>query len=61
MRLPKGFLASGVRAGIRKNRPDLALLVAAKGANAAALFTKNEFQAAPVVLGASDLNQAEGA
>ena len=50
MKLPKGFLASGVRAGIRKKRPDLGLIVAADGANAAAVFTKNPFQAAPVVL-----------
>jgi glutamate N-acetyltransferase/amino-acid N-acetyltransferase len=60
VRLPKGFLASGVRAGIRKKRPDLALLVAAKGANAAALFTRNRFQAAPVVLGAADLKRSGG-
>jgi glutamate N-acetyltransferase/amino-acid N-acetyltransferase len=50
VRLPKGFLASGVRAGIRKKRPDLGLIVADDGANAAAVFTKNRFQAAPVVL-----------
>ena len=31
VRLPKGFLASGVRAGIRKKRPDVALLVAEGG------------------------------
>ncbi|HEX7528155.1 MAG TPA: bifunctional ornithine acetyltransferase/N-acetylglutamate synthase, partial [Thermoanaerobaculia bacterium] len=60
MRLPKGFLASGVRAGIRKKRPDLALLVAMKGANAAALFTKNQFLAAPVVLGSADLRRSGG-
>jgi len=60
MRLPKGFLASGVRAGIRKKRPDLALFVAEKGANAAALFTKNRFQAAPVVLGRRDLARSRG-
>ncbi|MGA7991017.1 MAG: bifunctional ornithine acetyltransferase/N-acetylglutamate synthase, partial [Thermoanaerobaculia bacterium] len=60
MRLPKGFLASGVRAGLRGKRPDLALLVAEKGANAAALFTKNRFQAAPVVLGRADLERSGG-
>jgi glutamate N-acetyltransferase/amino-acid N-acetyltransferase len=60
VKLPKGFLASGVRAGIRKKRPDLALFVAEKGANAAALFTKNRFQAAPVVLGAQDLKRSGG-
>jgi glutamate N-acetyltransferase/amino-acid N-acetyltransferase len=60
VRLPKGFLASGVRAGIRKKRPDLALLVAEGGANAAALFTRNRFQAAPVVLAKGDLERSGG-
>ena len=44
MKLPKGFVASGVRAGIRKKRPDVALIVAENGANAAAVFTKNRFR-----------------
>ncbi|HEV3486954.1 MAG TPA: bifunctional glutamate N-acetyltransferase/amino-acid acetyltransferase ArgJ [Vicinamibacterales bacterium] len=60
MKLPKGFLASGVRAGIRKKRPDLGLIVAEDGANAAAVFTKNRFQAAPVVLSKSALKKSGG-
>ena len=60
MKLPKGFLASGVRAGIRKKRPDLGLIVAEKGANAAAVFTQNRFQAAPVVLAKSALKKSGG-
>lgn len=60
MRLPKGFLASGVRAGIRKKRPDLGLIVAPDGANAAAVFTKNKFQAAPVTLSKSALKASGG-
>lgn len=60
MKLPKGFLASGVRAGIRKKRPDLGLIVAEDGANAAAVFTKNRFQAAPVVLSKSALKRSGG-
>ena len=60
MKLPKGFLASGVRAGIRKKRPDLGLIVAEGGANAAAVFTKNRFQAAPVVLSRSALKASGG-
>jgi glutamate N-acetyltransferase/amino-acid N-acetyltransferase len=60
MRLPKGFLASGVRAGIRKKRPDLGLIVAPDGANAAAVFTKNRFQAAPVTLSKSALKNSGG-
>lgn len=60
MKLPKGFLASGVRAGIRKKRPDLGLIVAEGGANAAAVFTQNKFQAAPVVLSKSALKKSGG-
>jgi glutamate N-acetyltransferase / amino-acid N-acetyltransferase len=60
LKLPKGFLASGVRAGIRKKRPDLGLIVAPDGANAAAVFTQNQFQAAPVVLSKSALKKSGG-
>jgi glutamate N-acetyltransferase/amino-acid N-acetyltransferase len=60
MKLPKGFLASGVRAGIRKKRPDLGLIVAENGATAAAVFTKNRFQAAPVLLSKRALKQSGG-
>ncbi len=60
MRLPKGFVASGVRAGIRKKRPDLGMIVAADGATAAAVFTLNKFQAAPVVLSKSALKKSGG-
>jgi glutamate N-acetyltransferase/amino-acid N-acetyltransferase len=60
MKLPKGFLASGVRAGIRKKRPDLGLIVASDGANAAAVFTKNAFQAAPVVLAKQAIKKSGG-
>ena len=60
MRLPKGFLASGIRAGIRKKRPDLGLIVAPDGAMAAAVFTKNQFQAAPVTLSKSALKKTGG-
>ena len=60
MKLPKGFLASGVRAGIRKKRPDLGLIVAPDGATAAAVFTQNRFQAAPVVLSKASLKKSGG-
>ena len=60
MKLPKGFVASGVRAGIRKKRPDLGMIVAPDGANAAAVFTKNRFQAAPVVLSKASLKRSGG-
>src|SRR5687768_10859963 len=60
MKLPKGFVASGVRAGIRKKRPDLGLIVAPDGASAAAVFTQNKFQAAPVVLSKAALKRTGG-
>ncbi|MEK6372701.1 MAG: bifunctional glutamate N-acetyltransferase/amino-acid acetyltransferase ArgJ [Acidobacteriota bacterium] len=60
MKLPKGFLASGVRAGIRKKRPDLGLIVAPDGASAAAVFTQNRFQAAPVLLSKTALKKSGG-
>lgn len=60
MKLPKGFLASGIRAGIRKKRPDLGLIVAPGGATAAAVFTKNRFQAAPVTLSKNALKKTGG-
>jgi glutamate N-acetyltransferase/amino-acid N-acetyltransferase len=60
VRLPRGFSASGIRAGIRKKRPDLALIVADDGANAAAVFTRNLFQAAPVVLSQAALKKSGG-
>ena len=60
MRLPRGFLAAGVRSGVRKSRPDLALIVAEKGATAAALFTRNRFPAAPVVLSRAALKKSGG-
>ena len=46
----KGFLASGVIAGLKASgRPDLALVVNRTGRAAAAVFTTNEFKAAPVL------------
>ncbi|KAH6611549.1 hypothetical protein Trco_001569 [Trichoderma cornu-damae] len=48
---PKGFLASGVWVGVKPgntSKPDLALLTSDRPASAAAVFTKNKFQAAPV-------------
>jgi len=46
---PKGFLANGVRAGIKESgRPDLALLYSEVPAVAAGAFTANRFQASPV-------------
>ncbi|MDH7481882.1 MAG: bifunctional glutamate N-acetyltransferase/amino-acid acetyltransferase ArgJ [Armatimonadota bacterium] len=45
---PKGFLAAGVRAGIKEKGEDLALIVSEQPASIAGVFTKNVFKAAPV-------------
>ena len=56
IRLPGGFSFSAVAAGIKvSGRPDLALVEAADGATAAALFTKNRVVAAPVEVGRAAL------
>lgn len=48
---PKGFLAAGLHCGIKKSgKQDLALLYCPTGAKAAAVFTTNAIEAAPVTL-----------
>jgi len=48
---PKGFRASGVACGIKKNeQPDLALLVSEVEASAAGVVTTNRIKAAPIVV-----------
>ncbi len=48
--LPVGFRAMGIHCGIKKMKKDLALIVSDVPAVAAAVFTQNRVQAAPVVL-----------
>ena len=48
---PKGFLAAGVRCGIKKSgKNDLGLLVCPAGAKAAAVFTTNKIVSAGVAV-----------
>ena len=48
---PKGFKAAGIAAGIKKSgKLDLALIVSDVPANAAAVFTTNQYQAAPIIV-----------
>ncbi len=48
----KGFSFAGIHAGIKKNgRKDLGLIFCDRPATAAAVFTKNQVKAAPVILG----------
>ena len=58
---PSGFRAAGVSAGIKANgNLDLALIVSDTPATAAAVFTINRAQAAPVTLSREHLQQSGG-
>ena len=53
---PEGFLANGVKAGIKKSgRKDLALIFSEVPAISAAAFTTNRFQASPVKISRAHL------
>jgi glutamate N-acetyltransferase / amino-acid N-acetyltransferase len=59
--LPKGFEWGAVKAGIKASgKMDLAAAVATKGANGAAMFTKNQVVAAPVTVGRKHLVSTGG-
>ena len=61
MILPLGYRYSSVYAGIRKNnRDDLGLIVSDTPASAAAVFTQNRVQAAPVKLARAHLKRSRG-
>ena len=61
---PQGFSVSGTYVGVKpsnKKHPDLALFASDPPANAAAVFTTNKFQAAPVQVSREILQQRGGA
>ena len=59
--LPLGFVWGAVKAGIKASgKMDLAAAVAVKGANGAAMFTKNQVVAAPVTVGRKHLTATGG-
>ncbi len=55
----RGFVASGVHAGIRKSGPDLALVRSGPRAVGGAVWTTNRILAAPVVVSKRHLEAAE--
>jgi glutamate N-acetyltransferase/amino-acid N-acetyltransferase len=57
---PSGFRAAGVRAGIKPNGLDLALVVSDRQASAAAVFTTNRVQGAPVIVSREHLVRSAG-
>ncbi len=50
VKMPRGFLFSGIRCGIKKKRRDLGIIISEEPATVAAVFTKNKFRAAPVIV-----------
>jgi glutamate N-acetyltransferase / amino-acid N-acetyltransferase len=60
---PRGFLVSGIHVGVKKNPRllDLAVITSQSPINAAAVFTTNQFQAAPILVSKRILEQYGGA
>lgn len=60
---PRGFLASGIHVGVKPTNthyPDLALIASDTPCSAAAVFTQNKFQAAPVLVSRETIQQRNG-
>src|SRR5438105_6198933 len=61
LHIPKGFSFSAVASGVKASgKPDLALAECTGGVNAAALFTRNQVIAAPLVVGKKHLRASSG-
>jgi glutamate N-acetyltransferase / amino-acid N-acetyltransferase len=59
--LPRGFRFAAVKAGIKASgNPDFAVAVADRPASAAAMFTANQVQAAPLTIGRRHLQRSGG-
>lgn len=59
--LPRGFRFAAVRAGLKPSgKPDFALAVPERVASAAAMFTTNRVQAAPIIIGSRHLERSSG-
>lgn len=59
--LPRGFRFAAVRAGVKPSgKPDFAVALADHGANAAAMFTSNRVQAAPITVGRRHMTRSGG-
>ena len=59
--LPRGFQFAAVKAGIKPSgKADFAVAVADRGTSAAAMFTANRVQAAPITVGRRHLERSRG-
>lgn len=57
---PKGFTAGGMHIGLRANKKDFGWIYSTSLASAAAVFTLNQFKAAPLVITESTLQKSNG-
>ncbi|HET7631995.1 MAG TPA: bifunctional glutamate N-acetyltransferase/amino-acid acetyltransferase ArgJ [Gemmatimonadaceae bacterium] len=57
-RLPRGFRCASRNIGLKPKAPDLAVFASDVDATAAAVFTRNQFPGAPVVLGRETIKSA---
>src|SRR5699024_7117336 len=55
---PKGFQAAGLHSGVKRKRNDLGLIYCENPANAAAVYTLNVIQAAPLKITKESLSEA---
>lgn len=55
---PSGFVAAGVRCGLKTSGNDLAVIYSQETSVAAAVFTANRFQAAPIIISRQHLASA---
>jgi glutamate N-acetyltransferase/amino-acid N-acetyltransferase len=61
LHIPRGFRFASGTAGIKQSgSPDLVIAVSDRPASAAAMFTTNQFVAAPVIVGRRNLKQSGG-
>lgn len=56
-RFPQGFLCASRNVGLKPEARDLTLFVSDTEANAAAIFTRNHFPGAPIILGRETIRQ----
>lgn len=56
---PQGFLASGVAAGIKRRKPDMALIYSKASCTTVGVFTQNRVKAAPLLVNREHLEKSD--
>lgn len=57
---PQGFTAGGMHIGLRANKKDFGWIYSSSLASAAAVYTLNQFKAAPLIVTAEALQKSKG-